>query len=447
MPLAVARNRVSALNLRRLAVPLPPMLPSLNQIGFDFYDLIVGTIAKSRPNARGEGSILMWVVTARRDRRGVPVADPQGTLAFPLAGRYKGDSVILSARDVNLTFTFGDVPLRLFEFRGQLGRDLVMRGPSLYGESVCREVPVYGSALPLTGLCNGDGTLVTTGTYLTRAYDRRGHREPAPGRAARDEPRVESARRRRRWERGRALRRGRRAPVRRLRPSDLDPADRRGHRDAGERRLPEGNDLGGRARREPERGTGPDPGWHARARAREGLRDRGRVPAGVAGAAVSTRPADRPLLLLVPAGYLDAVRVRVEDVVGADRLCGVWLFGSAALGDFAPDRSDLDVQAVSAIRLPSADRERLGAALSHDALPCPARGLEFVLYARGDLDDPAGPAFGLNLNSGARMEPRMDLHPDPNERFWFVIDVAIGREHGRPLAGPAPDGRLSTAPT
>ena len=32
----------------------------------------------------------------------------------------------------------------------------------------------------------------------------------------------------------------------------------------------------------------------------------------------------------------------------------------------------------------------------------------------------------------------MDLHPDPNERFWFVIDVAIGREHGRPLAGPAP---------
>ena len=181
LPLAVARNRVSALNLRRLAVPLPPMLPSLNQIGFDFYDLIVGTIAKSRPNARGEGSILMWVVTARRDRRGVPAADPQGTLAFPLAGRYKGDSVILSARDVNLTFTFGDVPLRLFEFRGQLGKDLVMRGPSLYGESVCREVPVYGSALPLTGLCNGDGTLVTTGTYLTRAYDRRGtaNRRPA----------------------------------------------------------------------------------------------------------------------------------------------------------------------------------------------------------------------------------------------------------------------------
>jgi outer membrane protein assembly factor BamB len=180
LPLAVGRNRVSALNLRRLAVPLPPMLPSLNQIGFDFYDLIVGTIAKSKPDARGEGTILMWVVAAKRDRRGVPVADPNATLAFPVAGRFKRDALILSARDVNLTFTFGDVPLRLFEFRGQLGRDLVMRGPSLYGEAVCRDVPVYGSALPLTGLCNGDGILVTTGTYLTRAYDRRGTANARP---------------------------------------------------------------------------------------------------------------------------------------------------------------------------------------------------------------------------------------------------------------------------
>ena len=122
----------------------------------------------------------MWVVAARRDARGVPVADPGGTLAFPLAGRYRRDSLIVTARDVNLTFTFGDVPLRRFEFRGQLGRDLVMRGPSIYGEVTCRDVPVYGDALGLTGLCNRDGTLVTTGTYLTRAYDRRGRPTGAP---------------------------------------------------------------------------------------------------------------------------------------------------------------------------------------------------------------------------------------------------------------------------
>ena len=180
LPLAIGRDHVSAMSLTRLAVPLPPMLPSLNQIGFDFYDLIASTIHRSRPDARGEGRLLMWVVAARRDARGVPVADPGGTLAFPLAGRYRRDSLIVTARDVNLTFTFGDVPLRRFEFRGQLGRDLVMRGPSIYGEVTCRDVPVYGDALGLTGLCNRDGTLVTTGTYLTRAYDRRGRANRRP---------------------------------------------------------------------------------------------------------------------------------------------------------------------------------------------------------------------------------------------------------------------------
>lgn len=146
------------------------------------------------------------------------------------------------------------------------------------------------------------------------------------------------------------------------------------------------------------------------------------------------------------AQYLHELRERVERHVGKERLCGVWLFGSAALGDFVSDRSDLDVQAVSSVRLPPADRRRLAAALSHDALPCPARGLEFVLYARDDLGDPAGPAFGLNLNSGARMEGRLDLEPDDDERFWFVIDVAIGRERGRALVGPPAHEVFPTLP-
>ncbi len=187
-PLALERGRakVGALSLTRLAVPLPPMLPSLNQIGFDFYDLIVGTVDRSPPDARGEGSILLWALAARRDGRGVPVADPKGTLAFPLYGRYRDDALIVSARDVNLTFTFGDVPLRRLEFRGRLGSDGRMRGQSLYGEVTCADVPVYGALLPLTGLCNRSGTLAASGTYLTTRYDPRGeaNRRPAGVRLA-----------------------------------------------------------------------------------------------------------------------------------------------------------------------------------------------------------------------------------------------------------------------
>jgi Nucleotidyltransferase domain len=129
--------------------------------------------------------------------------------------------------------------------------------------------------------------------------------------------------------------------------------------------------------------------------------------------------------------YLGEVVARLRGTAS-----GVWLFGSAALGDFDPARSDLDVQAIADERLPERERLAIAAALSHDALPCPVRGLEFVLYAREDLDRPDGPAFQLNLNTGPGMEQRVDLEPDPAEWFWFVVDVAIGRERGVVLHGP-----------
>jgi outer membrane protein assembly factor BamB len=179
-PLEVGRRRVTALNMRRLAVPLPPFLPSVNQIGFDSYDWIVGTLDRSPPDASGEGRALFWIVGARK-RHGVREADPASEFAFPLLGRYKRDSLILSARDLTLTFSFGPVPLSVFQLRGQIDRRLRMRpGANMYAETICADVPVYGPVLPITGLCNADGKLVSSGTFLTDAYDRRGRANRRP---------------------------------------------------------------------------------------------------------------------------------------------------------------------------------------------------------------------------------------------------------------------------
>jgi aminoglycoside adenylyltransferase-like protein len=137
--------------------------------------------------------------------------------------------------------------------------------------------------------------------------------------------------------------------------------------------------------------------------------------------------------------YPQAVREVLEAHLG-DRLVAAWLAGSVALGDFDARRSDVDIQAVARERLPEDDRVRLARALSHDALAVPARGLEFVLYARDDLRDAAGPAFQLNLNTGARMAQHVALSPADDPRFWFVVDVAIARQRALPLAGaPAAD--------
>ena len=135
--------------------------------------------------------------------------------------------------------------------------------------------------------------------------------------------------------------------------------------------------------------------------------------------------------------YLGRLVAQLSDVLG-ERLVGAWLFGSGALGDLDRATSDLDVQVVTAVRLARAEREQLVARLSHPALACPVRGLELVLYARDDLNDPLGPAFQLNLNTGPRMAQHVAYDPGEDPRFWFVLDVAIGREAGRVLAGPPP---------
>jgi hypothetical protein len=133
--------------------------------------------------------------------------------------------------------------------------------------------------------------------------------------------------------------------------------------------------------------------------------------------------------------YLDELTRRLSAQLG-DRLVAAWQVGSGALGDFDQLRSDIDVQAVST-PLERAELETLAASLS--AVACPARGLEFVLYA-----DP--PTFQLNLNTGPGMPHHEGYDPDAEERFWFVLDVAIARADAVPLAGPHPREILPELP-
>ncbi len=181
LPLKVGRKRVGALELSRLALPLPSLLPSVNQIGFDSYDLIAGTLAKTKPGPDGVGRILLWVVGARTKANGVPSVDPHGNFAFALAGSYRGDEVLLNASQVNLQFSFGPVPIRSLDFRGELGSDgRFAPGASVYGQVSCASVPNYSVYLYIAGVCNPDDTLASYGTFLSDGYDRRGSANQKP---------------------------------------------------------------------------------------------------------------------------------------------------------------------------------------------------------------------------------------------------------------------------
>jgi predicted nucleotidyltransferase len=112
----------------------------------------------------------------------------------------------------------------------------------------------------------------------------------------------------------------------------------------------------------------------------------------------------------------------------------VVLIGSAALGNYVPGVSDLDVAAVS----PEAvgDPEAVAAPIRHSSLPCPARKLELVVYRAEQAAAPTRDLeFELDLNTGAGGDRLLtDLGGEPGH--WYLIDLAIAREHGRTLAGP-----------
>jgi hypothetical protein len=175
LPLRRAKGTVPAFRLRRLAVPLPSFLPSVNQIGFDSYEWLVGVL-DAPP---GDGPLLAWVIGVKPGPKKTWVADPAARFGFPLYGRHRRDAFLLGLRNITLTFSFGPVPLDRLEFRGRLNKDMTTSGPNLYAESTCATIPNYGPFLPTTTrLCNQDGKIVVGGTYLTQRYKGRGNAKP-----------------------------------------------------------------------------------------------------------------------------------------------------------------------------------------------------------------------------------------------------------------------------
>jgi hypothetical protein len=94
------------------------------------------------------------------------------------------------------------------------------------------------------------------------------------------------------------------------------------------------------------------------------------------------------------APYLDELLEQVTDVMDLEAAYGI---GSAASGGFEPGRSDLDVYAVTGEALEEETKRELVDRI--EALDCPARKLEFVLYSRYEASR-QNPRFELNLNTG-----------------------------------------------
>lgn len=172
LPLSVSADKVTGLEWTRLAAPIPTMLPSLNQIGFDYIDWLIGPVAVSYPDAKGEGKFILWAIGARHDDRGQLAADPSGDFAIPLNGRYRGPDFILQNRNFPMAITGIMIPFNLFELRGRLAADGRSEYAAAFADTDTLGIPTFGPYMVIAGLANNwYQKLLVSGTYVTRPFD------------------------------------------------------------------------------------------------------------------------------------------------------------------------------------------------------------------------------------------------------------------------------------
>ncbi len=182
LPLQVTPEATTALIWTRLAAPLPAMLPSLNQLGFDYIYWIIGTVVVTPPDAAGQGQCILWAIGARQVADGSLAVDPTSDFTLPLSGRYQGCDFILSNRRFKMAITGIPIPFNLFELRGQLGSDLIVRpGATTFADAKALSIPKFGPYLVIAGLANNWWEkLLVAGTYITRPYPAGGAANQVP---------------------------------------------------------------------------------------------------------------------------------------------------------------------------------------------------------------------------------------------------------------------------
>ncbi len=135
------------------------------------------------------------------------------------------------------------------------------------------------------------------------------------------------------------------------------------------------------------------------------------------------------------ADYTAHIAAAIVAVIGRD-LEAVYLHGSAVLGGFGVDRSDVDALAV--VRRPLG-RERLGelaAAVSHARIPNPACGLELDVITLDVARRPRHPSpFELNLSTGPDGDVAVfgESHGPSTD---VILHLAVVRTAGVALVGP-----------
>ena len=150
-----------------MSLPLPTILPSYNQIGFDSLHYLLGT---RRP---GGGTGVAWMIGGVVvPGQTIAAVDPSSQALLPLAVSWDGGFLTLANQaSASIVVMNATIPFRSFRLAAALDSTGDAPFIQLTGSTICGQIPVYGSFLETLGLCNAttDEMIVSGGANFVAA--------------------------------------------------------------------------------------------------------------------------------------------------------------------------------------------------------------------------------------------------------------------------------------
>ena len=162
----------SVLELSRLSVPTPSILPSYNQIGFDSLHYIAGVVDKTQT-----GDLLVWVIEGRLTDDGTSAIDPAAVTRYPMLLHQENGLVTLYNDDGFKIKFIGswNMPFASYRVSAPLAADgTFARDADVVAVANCDEIEFYGIGLKLMGMSE-----FKTGQMFVRGGVRLGQRADA----------------------------------------------------------------------------------------------------------------------------------------------------------------------------------------------------------------------------------------------------------------------------
>jgi len=142
--------------------------------------------------------------------------------------------------------------------------------------------------------------------------------------------------------------------------------------------------------------------------------------------------------------YVERLSEVLHDLYGDD-LVGVYLHGSAALGGFGLDFSDIDVLVIVAQPGSAELQHKVGDALAATADRCPGTGLELSVITSATAANLRECRFEVHVNASRRAAVVIPGH-DHTGDLDLILHSAVCRAHAVPITGPAPAKVFAAVP-